>query len=489
MPVAKPTAVPRWASLSPWAPTTFYTVGERVTNDGGKIYQCVTAGTSDVAGGPTGNGAAIVDGTAEWDYQAVNAPAWAALTAYAVGARVTNGGNLYQCTVAGTSAAAGGPSGTGTDIVDATVRWLFIASAEAVRTDAPALVRDTGNLPGGKPRAQYWNHWQWVVYRWLLWVQDLTVSTQSWVNQHVFVNTVQHDGPLISTSGYTALGTGAAAAVDAKGGGGGPAVRVREQAVANLTPQADALDLDGNRRWILDHNGLPSGRVSELREEWILPSASYAAGVKTEDGRWLVTADGAGTVQPITPDATGPHRSVSVSPAGLLGDKATATTSVVAWHYSADGLLVLSWEARLVGSINDLIVAMGLSDNAYMQLGGNYARLIATSPGGGAPMGSWFAQSQHDADVDPQQSTDTAVVPSTSLQRFRIEIRGANLSGGAAVKFYINNTLKASHATRVPTNGPLFVGFSVERVENGANTLNVGPVLAVWPRQLHLADV
>lgn len=53
------------------------------------------------------------------------AAAWAASTAYALNAVVANGGNWYICTQAGTSAGAGGPSGTGTSIVDNTVRWDY----------------------------------------------------------------------------------------------------------------------------------------------------------------------------------------------------------------------------------------------------------------------------------------------------------------------------------------------------------------------------
>jgi hypothetical protein len=53
--------------------------------------------------------------------------AWAPLTVYALNAVVTNGGNTYQCKQAGTSAGAGGP--TGTDLVntvtDGTCKWLY----------------------------------------------------------------------------------------------------------------------------------------------------------------------------------------------------------------------------------------------------------------------------------------------------------------------------------------------------------------------------
>lgn len=57
--------------------------------------------------------------------------AWAPTTAYTVGALRSNGGNIYLCTVAGTSAGSGGPSGTGTAIVDNTVTWRFIAAGSA----------------------------------------------------------------------------------------------------------------------------------------------------------------------------------------------------------------------------------------------------------------------------------------------------------------------------------------------------------------------
>lgn len=54
------------------------------------------------------------------------ATAWAATTAYTVGQFAKNGGKVYVCTVAGTSAGAGGPAGTGTGIVDNTVTWNYV---------------------------------------------------------------------------------------------------------------------------------------------------------------------------------------------------------------------------------------------------------------------------------------------------------------------------------------------------------------------------
>ena len=48
-----------------------------------------------------------------------------------VGDYRTNGANQYVCTVAGTSAASGGPTGTGTGITDGTVTWDYYSPAGA----------------------------------------------------------------------------------------------------------------------------------------------------------------------------------------------------------------------------------------------------------------------------------------------------------------------------------------------------------------------
>ncbi len=53
------------------------------------------------------------------------APAWAGSTTYTVGLLRKNGANVYRCITAGTSAASGGPTGTGSDITDGTAHWAY----------------------------------------------------------------------------------------------------------------------------------------------------------------------------------------------------------------------------------------------------------------------------------------------------------------------------------------------------------------------------
>ncbi|WP_246794591.1 major capsid protein P2 [Burkholderia perseverans] len=74
-------------------------------------------------------------------HQSNYGPAWAASTAYALGALVSNGGNLYRVATAGTSASSGGPTGTGAAITDGSVTWAYV---QAVGTLSKIQVRNSG---------------------------------------------------------------------------------------------------------------------------------------------------------------------------------------------------------------------------------------------------------------------------------------------------------------------------------------------------------
>lgn len=112
-----------WIMPRSWAASTSYTSGNYVSC-AGNIY---TAGSTTTGGTVPPNMAygAGQDGGVIW--LAITVTAWMANTAYVAGSYVTNGGNLYICTVAGTSAASGGPTGTteNEDITDNTVTWQY----------------------------------------------------------------------------------------------------------------------------------------------------------------------------------------------------------------------------------------------------------------------------------------------------------------------------------------------------------------------------
>lgn len=71
--------------------------------------------------------------------------AWAISTAYAVGDRRRNGGTqrVYECTTAGTSAGAGGPTTTASAITDGTVVWRYLGDGTGA-VDIAAASEETG---------------------------------------------------------------------------------------------------------------------------------------------------------------------------------------------------------------------------------------------------------------------------------------------------------------------------------------------------------
>ncbi len=85
---------------------------------------------ASVAGAPTSRFVTTADATI------VAATAWAPTTGYAVGDVRTNSSKIYRCITAGTSAGAGGPTGTGTDITDGTVHWRYLGDGTGYITVA-----------------------------------------------------------------------------------------------------------------------------------------------------------------------------------------------------------------------------------------------------------------------------------------------------------------------------------------------------------------
>jgi uncharacterized phage protein gp47/JayE len=69
--------------------------------------------------------------------------AWAGGTAYTVGQRRENGGEIYEVTVAGTSAASGGPTGQGSAITDGGVTWKWVITGTAC-AEVAAVAEETG---------------------------------------------------------------------------------------------------------------------------------------------------------------------------------------------------------------------------------------------------------------------------------------------------------------------------------------------------------
>ena len=99
----------------------------------------LTAAVAPATGRPTFARIIESDGTTVV-VQLRAALAWLASTAFSVGDRASNGANTYVATTAGTSAASGGPTGTGTGIADGSVVWAFEGINEAVLAGASQII-------------------------------------------------------------------------------------------------------------------------------------------------------------------------------------------------------------------------------------------------------------------------------------------------------------------------------------------------------------
>lgn len=119
-------------------PATFSTVTLTATGTNGTVLS-------------TGREASVVDTGAHFVTLApatlLTTTAWSGAVPVSVGDRRTNGGNVYQCTSAGVTAAAGGPTGNGQDILDGTARWRFLGQGTA-DVDVAAQAAETGPTLG-----------------------------------------------------------------------------------------------------------------------------------------------------------------------------------------------------------------------------------------------------------------------------------------------------------------------------------------------------
>jgi hypothetical protein len=119
-------------------PSTFATLPPLNVYSGVSLERLPTANPATVRGGALitrgemfQNGAAAAGQPSYWQATAsgYNAKAWVAATAYILNELAENDtGKVYVCTVAGTSAGAGGPTGTGTAITDNTVTWSYVGT-------------------------------------------------------------------------------------------------------------------------------------------------------------------------------------------------------------------------------------------------------------------------------------------------------------------------------------------------------------------------
>jgi hypothetical protein len=92
---------------------------------------------------------------------------WTANTVVQVGNHLLNGGNEYICTIAGTTAGSGGPTGTGAAIGDGTATWSYVGAAVANAVGPSLADQQAGRSldPSNLVFVTTWNHRVFLVER------------------------------------------------------------------------------------------------------------------------------------------------------------------------------------------------------------------------------------------------------------------------------------------------------------------------------------
>lgn len=113
------------------------------------------------------------------------APAYAASTAYKIGDVVQNSGNLYLARTAGTSGASSAPTSTVPNvyIVDGTVTWAYMGTAQSAAANAPTLT-NPGSIPASlSVQKTVYADSSWVHVSTSAYVMDSAAPTGIWWSQ------------------------------------------------------------------------------------------------------------------------------------------------------------------------------------------------------------------------------------------------------------------------------------------------------------------
>lgn len=246
----------------------------------------------------------------------------------------------------------------------------------------------------------------------------------------------------------------------------------------------------GQRRWFLDHLGIPSGRIVHWTEDWRGADSQSANGSSTFARTvrpWLAEIVKASlTTAVATKDPATAAADVTTKLSKLLllqvgpdtGDKSTAYDNPEA-AFSADnsmGLEVPVWP--MAAALGDSIMQMyGLSSGTAALpgvagfTGASFYYDDTVSP-------NWFVSVGNGAAVT---NVDTNVaVAADAWQHLRVEWWGANVADDSAstVRFYIDGVQKGGDITsNLPTTGYAGKRIGIQRTGTGGNEkVYVGPV-------------
>lgn len=236
-----------------------------------------------------------------------------------------------------------------------------------------------------------------------------------------------------------------------------------------VTPRPKALwkAEDGVEMYHVDHLGFPTTRYQRFSEHWYELNGAFSAG---EAPKWNVGLGGTASVAAGTMSTSyrAPHINGTVP--GTVANSVSFETQIPIVQYGPNSIIVASWIQS--SQNNNMDQACGLGN-----LAGLNSVLFTVQETAGEFQ--WQAQCFDGAGTSSGKTNTFIDAGSSSYQRFRVELYGANQPGGARAVFMINGAIKAVITSNLPAvNANLTFGSQALQTVayGGTNHLRLGQV-------------
>ncbi len=247
---------------------------------------------------------------------------------------------------------------------------------------------------------------------------------------------------------------------------------IRATDETTYSPVLSGLDPStGQRRWGLDHNGYPTGQISEIRENWFID-----AGASTPVG-WTQDLANSGAVLIEDPTADLPYRTAHLSTGASASSRAGVISPPI-MYFGVDKTLKVEWDLRTGPSI-DAGTAMSFFGGVQFSHGATWNRSV-----------SFWMLPDTNANIilkliDNLSVTDyiTAVaIAVNTTYRLRIEIVGNTNHSGAdtLARWFVNGVLVHSEIFTWSTADACRVNQRVQNTSTDDYDVWVGPIHIVW---------
>jgi hypothetical protein len=270
-------------------------------------------------------------------------------------------------------------------------------------------------------------------------------------------------------------------------------VKTSQAVQTDMVPADIIRDYAGNIRHIVDHNGFPMGRRTEIRENWMLPLSSYATSATVANCGHLATFVGGSSpsVRPEAPNfgANGwPCQTIRLVPgtSGFAGISHSVAPLTGSFNYV---VIVMEFEASftVVGGSANSNWWFGLSSNFGNSYSAPSQSLLFKKPSNNAHILALTGDGTTDS------TTDTNFSPvANQIHRFRVEFHGSATPigvalGGAVALFFIDDVLRVTKTSNIPGGASAFMGaYFVGDGGGSVDNARIGPFVAVANRQLSM---